>query len=466
MAFFLFLTRITGHALRCCTTDYDTSDYTMALSIRIGGSFLLSHSSIMGSVFYTLDDLKVESRRLSTFIDWPKKANPRLTPSELAKEGFYYLRFKDHCACAFCRGIIGAWEPRDTPRGEHKRHFSHCEFLVSGKKVNNVTIDEEKLLNIAGVSALTTIGNEGVTIPKIYESIKRREESFEEKHGRNYTYSWPLMCEFSPSLMAYAGFYYAGLSDHVRCFYCSLGLRNWVAGSHEPLFQHLKYSPDCEYAMGIRDLTLLDSEVMPFAMSDSEGYAHDDIIDIVVDNYIKSNNFIDSVINSGYCDNTTCVQAVKMHFKTHKRLFSDCSELERAVDAINNKKFTAELLVPVEQPTKELLAPAEQPIAEDLAPVDPPPSAESTKTAQAPVSGPVSEAVPEAAVTPNWNEEEFYENMSYCLICAVNIRNVVNEKCGHFVTCSKCSTRESMAGRSRCVTCHATLKGTRRIKWS
>ncbi|MCL4125825.1 UNVERIFIED_CONTAM: hypothetical protein GTU68_066477 [Idotea baltica] len=89
-----------------------------------------------------MDSLWYEEERLATFIDWPVKF---ISYQELAREGFYYLRTKDHCACAFCRGIIGAWEEGDTPRGEHLKHFPHCPF-IQGKVTPNVPLQQGAIL--------------------------------------------------------------------------------------------------------------------------------------------------------------------------------------------------------------------------------------------------------------------------------------------------------------------------------
>lgn len=87
--------------------------------------------------FASYDSLKYEKNRLETFIEWPI---PMLSPRDLAANGFYYLRREDHCACIFCRGIIGAWEIGDYPNFEHNRHFPDCPFL-RGEPVGNVDME-------------------------------------------------------------------------------------------------------------------------------------------------------------------------------------------------------------------------------------------------------------------------------------------------------------------------------------
>jgi hypothetical protein len=46
----------------------------------------------------------------------------------------------DSVQCAFCLGIIGAWEPEDVPLSEHRRHFPRCPFAL-GFPVGNIPLD-------------------------------------------------------------------------------------------------------------------------------------------------------------------------------------------------------------------------------------------------------------------------------------------------------------------------------------
>ena len=90
-----------------------------------------------------VEDLKFEIYRIHSFIDWPISW---LSPLKLAADGFYYLRKDDHCACIFCRGIVGGWEEGDDPRTEHSRHFSHCRF-IQGFAVGNVPLNHSAILD-------------------------------------------------------------------------------------------------------------------------------------------------------------------------------------------------------------------------------------------------------------------------------------------------------------------------------
>ena len=86
--------------------------------------------------------LYFEVNRLFTFKDWPITW---LSPFEMARSGFYFTRNKDHAACAFCGGVIGAWEREDTAEGQHKLHFPRCKFM-NKEPVGNVPISVSQIL--------------------------------------------------------------------------------------------------------------------------------------------------------------------------------------------------------------------------------------------------------------------------------------------------------------------------------
>ncbi|CAL4065035.1 unnamed protein product, partial [Meganyctiphanes norvegica] len=227
--------------------------------------------------FLSYDSLRYECERLETFIDWPVAF---LMPADLAADGFYYLRTADHCACVFCRGIVGAWEEGDTPRGEHERHFSHCPF-IRGQPVGNVPISQSNILSKLppGASAqpqqpcivplnkgldevgsrhmpgsypecmgpqMNEINLEDMGLPQ-YSGPKRKD--FLTKDSRLESFNkWPERVTQKPVDLAESGFFYCGLSDHVRCFHCGNGLRNWEAEDC-PWKEHARWYPDCNYIL-------------------------------------------------------------------------------------------------------------------------------------------------------------------------------------------------------------------------
>ena len=136
-----------GHKVKCagCGLEVDTSRISSPQEVHALHKEKSPQCQYLASSpvpqnrtkkFTSYDSLRFEKERLETFIDWPVAW---LSPADLAKDGFYYLRTADHCACVFCRGIVGAWEKGDTPREEHQRHFPHCPF-IKGQPVGNIPL--------------------------------------------------------------------------------------------------------------------------------------------------------------------------------------------------------------------------------------------------------------------------------------------------------------------------------------
>ncbi|CAO1419708.1 unnamed protein product [Diamesa hyperborea] len=165
-------------------------------------------------------DLKNEQNRLATFRNrWPLSF---ISPNLLAKAGFYYLNVDDQVKCAYCGGIIGQWEMGDDPLNEHKKFFPDCPIVRQ-----NIQDDED-------------IGIQTVKAPKApeFSTLESRQRSFLHE-------CWNPAVQ-DPTILSQAGFYYLGLEDEVRCFYCNGGLRNWLE-SDDPWYEHTRWFPKCPY---------------------------------------------------------------------------------------------------------------------------------------------------------------------------------------------------------------------------
>ncbi|XP_053391130.1 baculoviral IAP repeat-containing protein 3-like [Mercenaria mercenaria] len=57
---------------------------------------------------------------------------------------------------------------------------------------------------------------------------------------------WPCCEVIEPSVLAEAGYVYAGFSDCVTCFSCGGGLRSWQYGD-EPWEEHARWFPKCMF---------------------------------------------------------------------------------------------------------------------------------------------------------------------------------------------------------------------------
>nr|BDT61659.1 MAG: baculoviral IAP repeat-containing protein [Marsupenaeus japonicus endogenous nimavirus] len=186
-----------------------------------------------------------ERKRLESFIEWPINW---LSPSNLAADGFYYTRIKDHVACAFCRVNIGEFEKCDTIntiREKHKHKSPNCPF-INGHKTDNVPIFLSYFDTSYGYEdrPITYICREDDYIIGIpYQSCSKKEYSTIEKRLASFK-KWPDCLVQKPQDLAEAGLYYEGVGDYVRCFQCSGGHCNWEK-EDIPWNLHARWRPDC-----------------------------------------------------------------------------------------------------------------------------------------------------------------------------------------------------------------------------
>ncbi|KAK7026892.1 hypothetical protein SK128_018575 [Halocaridina rubra] len=239
-----------------------------------------------------LESLRFEKCRLETFIDWPISF---ISPEDLARAGFFYLRIHDHCSCVFCKGIIGAWEQGDTPWGEHQKHFGQCPF-VRGEAVGNIPMAECRILmkfnnkfilpkvcsavdggcdppseDVAGLGRqshatgmiskmkvtqmLPNISLEDIGLCKFkvpeYKALigyETRLETFKQ---------WPTSCRQKPQDLAEAGFFNCGPGDHVICFHCGYGICNWEKDD-DPWELHAYWYPKCNFVLLTKGLDFIN----------------------------------------------------------------------------------------------------------------------------------------------------------------------------------------------------------------
>nr|XP_027233599.1 death-associated inhibitor of apoptosis 2-like [Penaeus vannamei] len=184
-------------------------------------------------------DLVFEATRLQTFIDWPlEKPNP----SELATDGFIYTRTKDYCTCVFCWQLIQI-EINDNPRQKHERIAPFCPF-IRDQPVGNVPINQNTCGTIV-TKSYPECDRLGVFIKRC--PPKRKDYMLIEKRLKSFDVNkWPDDLTQTREDLVDAGFFYCGLSDHVRCFHCGNGLRNWESGDI-PWNEHARWYPHCHY---------------------------------------------------------------------------------------------------------------------------------------------------------------------------------------------------------------------------
>ena len=211
-------------------------------------------------------------QRLQTFTNWP--ISSIVSPEKLAKAGFYYLQHKDMVQCIYCSGIVRKWELGDDPDKEHRIHFPKCDFYMHQDEEDQLYLSNVKLMPGA-TSNLTELGIQTHTAPK-----KPNHATYE---GRLSTFTgWPENLKQTPEMLSSAGFYYNGFRDHVRCFHCDGGLRNWEA-TDDAWTEHARWFPKCEFVNLVRGQEFIKQCINsrpPLDPSIFEGVTEDDDTDI------------------------------------------------------------------------------------------------------------------------------------------------------------------------------------------
>lgn len=196
----------------------------------------------------TSDLMKNETARLKSFAKWPKPE--MVSPESLARAGFYYLNTGDNTKCAFCEGVVRAWEFGENPDREHKRHFPHCPFVLSTITPRLNTDSEVKTdpafpnLHLVCNEDLHQLGVQTHRGPKKpnYATLDSRLKSFA---------AWPPDLIQTPDILSQAGFYYEGKGDQVRCFHCDGGLRHWDP-QDDPWTEHARWFPRCSFVKMVK----------------------------------------------------------------------------------------------------------------------------------------------------------------------------------------------------------------------
>ncbi|UVT30892.1 inhibitor of apoptosis protein [Penaeus vannamei nudivirus] len=235
--------------------------------------------------FDSIHDMKREAMRLTTFKNkWNCKVPE---PADIAYAGLYSARHLenneplDHTICAFCNGIIGYWETNDVPITEHKRHFPDCPYM-RGSPVGNIPVRYEAIIervlkyidseqqqtpntrprpesvDTTGLGTINTLEysslmmEAGVSereMPKYptFKTLDSRHKSFYPVYLSNPSVVrvWPSSARMGNAL-ADAGFFYCGVTDHVRCFQCGGGLRN-LEETDDFWALHATFYPKCQY---------------------------------------------------------------------------------------------------------------------------------------------------------------------------------------------------------------------------
>ncbi|AXS67756.1 iap-1 [Cryptophlebia peltastica nucleopolyhedrovirus] len=177
-------------------------------------------------------DMCVKENRLKTFELWPVKF---LSPELMAENGFYYLGRSDEVRCAFCKVEIMRWVENDDPALDHQKWAPQCPFVRKQVDGDGSSGGPDECV----VSSSPSIP--GPVHPR-YATEHARLQTFKD---------WPISMKQKPHKLAEAGFYYTGLGDKTKCFFCNGGLKDWE-DDDDPWEQHAKWYSDCRYVILVK----------------------------------------------------------------------------------------------------------------------------------------------------------------------------------------------------------------------
>lgn len=149
--------------------------------------------------------------------------------------------------------------PGDQPAAqltyEQRQVVSEASYAVSkkfGDRIRRLAHSPNTLDNYEGLTAVIYVYSSACSLQ--YVTREKRMDSFVRGH-------WELLHNTQTAEdMVETGFYCLGDADHVKCFFCDLGLRDWERGD-SPELEHAKFSPLCFYLKsslgldGLRALT-------------------------------------------------------------------------------------------------------------------------------------------------------------------------------------------------------------------
>ncbi|XP_052087342.1 E3 ubiquitin-protein ligase XIAP-like isoform X2 [Mytilus californianus] len=158
-------------------------------------------------------------QRYSTFVNWPFDESEKKT---LADAGFVYTGKEDILKCETCDKTTRYhhWKGKKTPSQAHIDLNRHCEFAKDTSKVTS-----------------------------LYNRLHGRPmyPYYKEYHQRLSSYSsWKFEAIQSSKGLADAGFFSTGEQDETICFSCGLWLTDWQ-NDEKPWIVHVRYFSKCPY---------------------------------------------------------------------------------------------------------------------------------------------------------------------------------------------------------------------------
>lgn len=292
-------------------------------------------------------------------------------------------------------------------------------------------------------------------------AVLPKHPQYSVENVRLSSYSkWPPTSTQIPVALCDAGFFYAGFSDCVRCFFCGGGLRNWEDGDIAWI-EHARWYPDCDYLrqrkgelfiqMHRQDYSQQNQEVqrpslndrvsMEAAVNQWQSREHQNTEESNVENTERRRTAIRSVVEMGYSQSVVqaCVDRLVERGKstfTARDIMEIIFENEESNEAGNSTQ-SAQI------PDRHIFQPEKQ---EPLRNTE----RQFTKTTETSQNSTTSVDC-RSLVKEN---QDLREQM-ICKICLDRDACIVYLPCGHMVTCETCAPTIR-----KCCICRKLIEGT------
>lgn len=219
----------------CCVNRMDVERNTGRYNLRPGRCFSREEME---------KKMRSKEHRLQTFTKhWPHHSSVTLSAECMARAGFYYEGEGDRVTCAFCREWLDHWEKDDVPHIQHKLKSPNCKF-VTGQEVQKTGEAEDMDTEQECVAPKWDAARQCIPFISNQPAFQQYVNSEERKHTFN---TWGLSVK-TPDELIDAGFFYTKCEDEVRCFYCSVTLKQWNPND-QPWVEHARESPTCPFVL-------------------------------------------------------------------------------------------------------------------------------------------------------------------------------------------------------------------------
>nr|XP_022293847.1 baculoviral IAP repeat-containing protein 7-A-like [Crassostrea virginica]XP_022293848.1 baculoviral IAP repeat-containing protein 7-A-like [Crassostrea virginica] len=266
---------------------YPRVNHLTVLPVSRQGNSLESYfRDSLNSVAVT-DEMRYEWLRLRSFSTYPFTSFSH-SPVRLARAGFSYTGRGQDCVCFSCGIHNSDWSGRNVTE-IHRRLSPLCRHLNGGNETNIPIGSRESFQssNVCSEPSIPEASNNNATTERTQPLESNGARNSENQTGlhthppsnprtnrlqdmleplgivferpRYPTYSvlatrvssfqhWPSCLTQTPRNLSTAGFFYLGHGDHVRCFYCGGGLRNWESGD-DVWVEHARWFPKCPFLL-------------------------------------------------------------------------------------------------------------------------------------------------------------------------------------------------------------------------